>query len=51
METELEKNKLLVKRYNKELIEQGSDQGAKEILDPGFINHSAPQRRPRGCLW
>lgn len=43
METQSEKNKSLVKRYNKELIEQGNAQSAKELLDVNFVNHSASE--------
>jgi predicted SnoaL-like aldol condensation-catalyzing enzyme len=43
MENQLEINKALVKRYNVELIEQGSQQSALDILAPGFTNHSAPE--------
>jgi len=42
MENQLENNKALVKRYNVELIEQGSQQSALDILSTNFINHAAP---------
>jgi predicted SnoaL-like aldol condensation-catalyzing enzyme len=43
MENQLENNKALVQRYNRELIEQGSEESAREILSLAFTNHSAPE--------
>jgi len=42
MKTEIEKNKEVVKRFNKEVIEEGNSVTASDIFDPAFVNHSAP---------
>ncbi|WP_433763677.1 ester cyclase [Flavobacterium ginsenosidimutans] len=43
MDTQLEENKKTVIRFNKEVIEQGNLISFDELMDSGFINHSAPQ--------
>jgi len=37
-----ESNKIIVQRFNKEVIEQGNFSSFNELLDSKFINHSAP---------
>jgi predicted SnoaL-like aldol condensation-catalyzing enzyme len=41
MQTQLEKNKAIVTRFNKEFIEQGDVQAFEAIVAPDFINHTA----------
>ncbi len=41
MDTQLEKNKAVVLRFNKAFIEQGDVQAFEEIVADNFINHSA----------
>lgn len=38
----LEKNKEVVKRFNKEVIEQGNFDTFKQLMDNDFINRTAP---------
>ncbi len=38
----LEKNKEVVKRFNKEVIEQGNLDSFKQLMDNDFINRTAP---------
>jgi len=47
MDTQTEKNKEVVKRYNREVIEQENVTSAKELLDGKFVNHSAPEGQNR----
>lgn len=42
MQAQLEKNKAIVTRFNREVIEKGDVQAFDEIVSPAFINHSAP---------
>ena len=37
-----EQNKTVVRRFNKECIEQGNEESFKELLADNVINHSAP---------
>ena len=37
-----EYNKAVVLRFNKEVIEDGNVDSFEELMDPAFINHSAP---------
>lgn len=46
--TTQEKNKEIVIRYNKEFIEQANIQTLYDIVDPEFVNHSAPPDVPKG---
>jgi predicted SnoaL-like aldol condensation-catalyzing enzyme len=46
--TTMEANKAIVKRFNKEVIEQGNVESFKELIDPAFINHSAPAGADNG---
>jgi len=48
METQLEKNKTVVKRFNLEVIEQGNLESFKELMDDRFINHTAPEGSDNG---
>jgi len=48
MERETEKNKVAVRRFNKEVIEDGSVQSFEELMDKQFINHSAPAGMDNG---
>ncbi|MBK1895382.1 ester cyclase [Chryseobacterium paridis] len=43
MNSLLEKNKAVVKRFNQEVIENGNVEIFEELMDDHFINHSAPQ--------
>jgi predicted SnoaL-like aldol condensation-catalyzing enzyme len=43
-----EDNKSVVLRFNKEVIEQGSVESFNELMDPAFINHSAPPGADNG---
>lgn len=49
METLTEQNKLVVRRFNKECIEEGNLDSFKDILANNVINHSAPQGMPNGA--
>ena len=44
----MDQNKEIVIRFNKEFIEQGNIQTLYDIIDPEFINHSAPPDVPKG---
>jgi predicted ester cyclase len=48
METQLEKNKAIVLRFNKEFIEQGNMKSFNELMTSDVINHSAPASTPAG---
>lgn len=44
---------MVVRRFNKEVIEQGSVQSFEELMDEQFINHAAPpgsDNGPQGML-
>jgi predicted ester cyclase len=41
MESLTEKNKAVVRRFNKEFIEQGNLESFKELMDENFINRTA----------
>jgi len=43
-----EQNKATVCRFNKEFIEAGNMNSFNEIMDPSFINHTAPAGVPKG---
>jgi predicted ester cyclase len=38
----LAENKAVVLRFNREVIEQGSDTAFRELMDPSFVNRTAP---------
>ena len=48
MDSEVEKNKAVVTRFNKEAIEEGRLAAFEELIDPSFINHTAPAGMPKG---
>lgn len=41
MTTTIEQNKAIVRRFNKEIIEEGNMQYFDELVDPAFVNHTA----------
>jgi predicted ester cyclase len=43
-----EQNKAIVRRFNKECIEQGLASSFDELLADDVVNHSAPPGRPNG---
>ncbi len=46
-------NKAVVTRFNKAFIEKGDMQAFEEIIDPGFINHTAApgiEKGPEGMI-
>ena len=48
MDTQLEKNKAVVQRFNREVIEEGNLQSFKALMDQAFINRSAPAGMDNG---
>jgi len=44
-----EKNKAIVQRFNREVIEQGNIDSFHELVWPGVINHAAPEGMPNGA--
>ena len=51
--TQAEQNKLVVRRFNQEVIEQGNVRSFQELMDPNFVNHAAPtgaDNGPNGML-
>jgi predicted ester cyclase len=48
-----DENKEVVRRFNIEVIENGSEAEFHALMSPGFINHSAPTGMPRGpeSMW
>lgn len=48
MTATIEQNKAIVRRFNKEIIEQGNPQSFREIVDPAFINHTAAKGMDKG---
>lgn len=50
----IEKNKAIVLRFNKEVIEEGNLQSFDALMDKDFINHSAPEgmdNEPGGMIY
>jgi predicted ester cyclase len=49
----LERNKIVVQRFNREVLEAGDEQAFRELLAPDFVNHSAPPGTPNGAegMW
>lgn len=43
METMIENNKAVVRRFNQEVIAEGNLESFKELMDEQFINRSAPE--------
>ena len=48
METQVEKNKAVVKRFNKEVLQEGNVKSFAELLADDVVNHSAPPGSPTG---
>lgn len=50
---EYELCKTVVRRFNKEVIEEGRRASFQELMAPAFINHSAPAGAPNGpeSMW
>ncbi|MES2266787.1 MAG: ester cyclase [Bacteroidota bacterium] len=54
METMIENNKAAVRRFNKEVIEQGNVDSFNALMDDRFVNRSAPagmDNGPQGMIW
>jgi len=54
MQTRIENNKAVVRRFNQEVIEQGDIGSFNALIDPNFINRSAPagmDKGPQGMIW
>jgi predicted ester cyclase len=48
MDAQLEKNKAIVKRFNKEVIEEGNMKSFNELIANDVVNHAAPAGTPNG---
>lgn len=50
---EYELRKTVVRRFNKEVIEEGRRASFQELIDATFVNHSAPVGAPNGpeSMW
>jgi predicted ester cyclase len=49
---DLEKNKEVVRRFNKEVIEQGNLDSFNALIDPDFVNRTAPATANRvDAMW
>lgn len=42
MSTTVADNKLVVQRFNQEVIAQGNRASFEQLMDPAFVNHAAP---------
>jgi len=54
MQTRIENNKAVVRRFNREVIEQGNIGSFNALTDLNFINRSAPpgmDSGPQGMIW
>jgi predicted ester cyclase len=54
METMIENNKAVVRRFNSEVIEQGNVDSFNALMDVNFVNRSAPagmDNGPQGMIW
>jgi predicted SnoaL-like aldol condensation-catalyzing enzyme len=54
METMIEKNKAVVRRFNKEVVEQGNVDSFNALMNDTFVNRSAPagmDNGPQGMIW
>ncbi|TWV99342.1 ester cyclase [Chitinophaga pinensis] len=49
MTARTEQNKAVVRRFNKEIIEENNMESFKEIMDPAFINHTAMAGMDKGA--
>jgi len=50
----LDENKAIVRRFNKEVIEEGNIDSFHVLMDDGFVNQSAPfgmDNGPQGMIW
>jgi predicted ester cyclase len=47
-ERRLQDNKAAVTRFNREVIEQGNEAAFAELMDPEFLNRTAPPGMPAG---
>jgi predicted ester cyclase len=47
-EEELQRNKAVVVRFNKEVIERGDEAAFRELMAPDFVNRTAPPGAPTG---
>jgi predicted ester cyclase len=47
-EEKLQRNKALVVRFNKEVIERGDEDAFRELVAPDFVNRTAPPGAPAG---
>lgn len=45
----LERNKAAVRRFNRDVIEGGSASACAELMDPAFVNRTAPPGMPTGA--
>ncbi len=41
-EAMLQRNKAVVTRFNRDVIERGSESAFRELMDPSFVNRTAP---------
>lgn len=48
MASQIEENKAVVLRFNKEVIEMGSLESFKELMNDDFVNHTAPPGVSKG---
>lgn len=54
METMIENNKAVVRRFNLEVIEKGNIDSFNTLMDRNFVNRSAPagmNNGPQGMIW
>jgi predicted ester cyclase len=54
IKTMIEDNKAVICRFNQEVIEQGNVDSFNTLMDPNFINRSAPagmDNGPQGMIW
>jgi len=49
METMIEENKAVVRRFNQEVIGEGNLESFKELMDEQFVNRSAPEGMSNGA--
>lgn len=49
METMIENNKAVVRRFNQEVIDEGNLESFKELMDEQFVNRSAPEGMSNGA--
>ncbi|HZY48198.1 MAG TPA: ester cyclase [Devosia sp.] len=51
--SELDRNKAVVRRFNERVIEALDEAAFRDLMAPGFVNHSAPPGAPTGAdgMW